>query len=180
MAAQTGTAAELNAKQARFVQEYIVDLNATQAAIRAGYSEKTAHSQGQRLLKNVGIAEAISKAQEQRGERTQITADRVLKELARIGLSDLRQAFDEQGNLKRPADWDDELAAAVSSVEVVARNSGDGAVEYVHKLKMWDKNTALANIAKHFGMFIERHEHTGKDGEPLQAVVVLPAKNGGN
>lgn len=168
---------KLNNKQSRFVDEYLVDLNATQAAIRAGYSKKTAKSQGQRLLTNVDIKSAIAEAQEERGERTQITADRVVKELARIGLSDLREAFTESGHLRHPKDWTEDLAAAISSVEVVTRLTGeedeDGnkAVEHIHKLKLWDKVSALEKIAKHFGMFIERHEHTGKDGGPLQAVV---------
>jgi phage terminase small subunit len=82
----------LNDKQARFVREYLVDLNATQAAIRSGYSEATAYSQGQRLLKNVEVAAAVAKAQAKRAERTDVTADRVLRELAKIGFSDLRRA----------------------------------------------------------------------------------------
>ena len=157
----------LNAKQHRFVSEYLVDLNATQAAIRAGYSKKTAYAQGQRLLKHAEISRALASAQSERGERTEITADRVLEELGKIGFSDLRSAFDESGNLLRPERWPSSLAASVSSVEVVVRPSGevdeDGAreVEHVHKLRLWDKNSALEKIAKHLGMFIERHHHTG-------------------
>lgn len=82
----------LNAKQARFVEEYLIDLNATQAAIRTGYSEKTAYSQGQRLSKDVEVAEAIAAAMAARSERTEITSDRVLRELAKIGFSDIRKA----------------------------------------------------------------------------------------
>ena len=66
-------------KQQRFVEEYLVDLNATQAAIRAGYSEKTARSQGQRLLTNVDIAMAIEAGQTERSERTEVTQDYVLE-----------------------------------------------------------------------------------------------------
>jgi phage terminase small subunit len=68
-------------KKLLFVEEYLVDLNATQAAIRAGYSEKTAYSQGQRLLKNVEVAAAIEAAQGDRSERTEITQDMVVKGL---------------------------------------------------------------------------------------------------
>lgn len=71
----------LTPKQAAFVREYLIDLNATQAAIRAGYSEKTAYSQGQRLLKNAEVQAAIAKAQAQRAKRLQLTADDVLKGL---------------------------------------------------------------------------------------------------
>ncbi len=71
----------LTPKQARFVEEYLVDLNATQAAIRAGYSPKTAYSQGERLLKNVEVHRAIQEAQEARSERTGITQDEVIQGL---------------------------------------------------------------------------------------------------
>lgn len=161
----------ITAKQERFVDEYLVDLNATQAAIRAGYSKKTARQVGAENLTKPVIADLIAKRQHERGERTRITADRVLLELARLGVADLRSGFDERGNLKRPEEWSDDFAAAVSSVEVVTRSIGDGQVEYVHKLKMWDKNSALDKIAKHFGMFIERHEHTGPDGAPIPTKV---------
>ena len=71
----------LTPKQAQFVAEYLIDLNATQAAIRSGYSEKTAYSMGQRLLKNVEVAEAVAKAQNIRSERTEITQDYVLNSI---------------------------------------------------------------------------------------------------
>ncbi len=70
-------------KRARFVDEYLVDLNATQAATRAGYSEKTAYSQGQRLLKDVEVAKAIAERQAERAERVRVTADDVLAGLLR-------------------------------------------------------------------------------------------------
>ena len=74
---------ELTPKQCRFVDEYLVDLNATQAAIRAGYSARTANEQGPRLLVNVGIATAIQTAQEARSQRLQLTQDDVLRGLHR-------------------------------------------------------------------------------------------------
>lgn len=82
----------LTPKQARFVEEYLVDLNATQAATRAGYSPKTAYSAGQRLLKDVEVAAALATAMDARAQRTSITADRVVEELAKIGFSDIRKA----------------------------------------------------------------------------------------
>lgn len=154
----------LTAKQQRFVDEYLIDLNATQAAIRAGYSEKTAGSVGNENLKKPDIAAAISKAQEKASERTETTVDRVLKELSRIGFSDLRKAFTANGELLHPQEWDDDTAAAIASVEVVTRQTGEVAengakeVEHIHKVKFWDKNSALDKIAKHLGMFIDRTE----------------------
>lgn len=77
----------LTEKQKRFVAEYLVDLNATQAAIRAGYSEKTAYSQGQRLLKNVEIQTAVHNASKNRESRTEITQDKVLNELGKVAFA---------------------------------------------------------------------------------------------
>lgn len=83
--------AKLTARQKRFVIEYLVDLNATQAAIRAGYSPKTANEQAARLLANVSIQEAIQAAMKKREERTEITADRVIKEIFNIFEADARE-----------------------------------------------------------------------------------------
>ncbi len=171
-------AAKLTAKQQRFVEEYLVDLNATQAAIRAGYSPKTARKIGSQNLSKLIIAEAIAEAQEARSARTHITQDRVLQELARIGFSDIRRIMTAKGALLDPAEWDDEAAAAISSIEVVT-NSGDHGkdeegrkiVERTHKIKVWDKNSALERLGRHLGMFPNKHEHSGPDGSPLEIVV---------
>ena len=88
-------AAKLTAKQQAFVAEFLVDLNATQAAIRAGYSEKTAYSQGQRLLKNVEVDAAIKAAQAERAEKTQRTALDVLKDI-----QDVSKEARDGGDLK--------------------------------------------------------------------------------
>lgn len=151
----------LSPKQQRFVEEYLIDLNGAQAAIRAGYSPKTAQEQSSRLLSNVKVAEAVAAAKQERAERTGITADRVLLELARLGLSDVRKLFTDDGELRRVTDLDDDTAAAVASVEVVTKpgeidEDGNRTVEYVHKVKLWDKNSALDKIAKHLGMLSDR------------------------
>jgi phage terminase small subunit len=89
----------LTPKQQTFVDEYLVDLNATQAAIRAGYSKKTARSQGERMLTNVDVAAAIQKGFQERSERTKITAEKVLLELAVIAFADLQQLADMGGRI---------------------------------------------------------------------------------
>lgn len=176
---------ELTAKQRAFVREYLIDLNATQAAIRAGYSENTAYSIGQENLKKPEIASAIEAAMKIRSERTDITADRVLQELAKIGFSDIRKAIkwhshliNEEDNpeggdvaviktivtnqveLISSEDLDDETAAAISEI---SQNTSGGI-----KIKFHDKRAALVDIGKHLGMFVEKHEHTGKDGGPIE------------
>ena len=149
----------LTAKQGRFVAEYLIDLNATQAAIRAGYSKKTADKQGSQILGKPSIAAAISEAKAKRSERTGITQDRVLAELAKIGFSDLRKTMTDSGHLLNPGDWDDETAGAIASLEVVISpgsetdEGGRRIPEHVHKIKTWDKLSALEKLGKHLGMF---------------------------
>lgn len=151
---------KLTPKQERFVAEYLVDLNATQAAIRAGYSERTADKQGSQLLGKTSIAAAIQEAQAKRSDRTEITQDRVLQELARIGFADIRKAvawgsapdgaIDDEGapaeypvELKPSSEVDDETAAAISEISLTAQGV---------KLKMHDKLSALEKLARHLGM----------------------------
>lgn len=153
---------KLSRKQERFIAEYLVDLNATQAAIRAGYSPKTAHAIGGENLKKPAIAEAIQTAQSARLASVNITAQRVLSELARIGFSDVRKVFGPSGTLRDAEEWDDETGAAVSAVEVVETRPGEKDAEsiYTKKIKLWDKNTALGNLAKHLGLLVDKVEHT--------------------
>lgn len=164
----------LNERQALFAQEYIVDLNATQAAIRAGYSESTAGSQGHDLLKIPEIQAAIQKAMDLRAERVGITADRVLVELARMGFADTRKLFTPAGHLINPVDLEDDIAAAVQSIEVVTKvggeedEKGNKAIEYTHKIKLADKKGSLELLGKHMKLFADRVEHTGKDGGPIE------------
>lgn len=79
--------AKLTARQERFCEEYLIDLNATQAAIRAGYSARTANRTASEYLLKPGVKEKIQELQQQRAKRTEITMDRVLAELANIGFS---------------------------------------------------------------------------------------------
>lgn len=158
---------KLTKKQKLFVDEYLIDLNATQAAIRAGYKEKTAYSMGWQNLKKLEVQQSIEKAMQKREDRTEITQDRVLRELEKIGFSDLRGAFNENGSLKMPKDWSDEAAAAISSIEVITKNLGEGEVEYVHKIKLWDKKGGLELIGKHLKMFTDKVEATLDQREPF-------------
>ena len=151
-------------KQQRFVEEYLIDLNATQAAIRAGYSEKTAGSVGNENLTKPEIAAAVQQAMNARSARTEITADRVLQELAKIGFSDIRKVFTPGGNLLPIQDLDDETAATMSSVEVVTRKvpgAEEAEVEHVAKIKLWDKRAALELLGKHLKLFTDKVETNG-------------------
>lgn len=145
-------ARELSEKQKRFIEEYLVDLNATQAALRAGYAPKRAYAMGHENLKKPEIAAALSVAMAERSERTKIDQDRVVLEIARLAFSDVRRLFD--GNrLKRMDEIDDDTAAAISSVKVSTRQVGEGEVEHIAEIKFWPKTPSIEMACKHVGMF---------------------------
>lgn len=165
---------KLTPKQQRFVDEYLVDLNAAAAARRAGYSEKTARQIGERLLTNVDVQAAIQERMKARQQRTEITQDAVLKELARIAFFDPRKLFNADGSPKAINELDDDTAAALAGVEVLEEFEGTGKdrvfVGYTKKYKVSDKNTALTNAMRHLGMLSDKVELTGKGGGPLQSI----------
>lgn len=161
----------LTPRQQRFAEEYLVDLNGKRAAIRAGYSPKGAEVTASKLLIVPKVAAAIAKAQAKRAERTHITQDRVLQELARIAFFDIRRLYHDNGTLKRPNELDDEAAAVLSAVEVTETMSGEeSALLTTKKAKVFDKGTALTLAMRHLGMLNDKMAHTGPDGGPIQTV----------
>lgn len=174
----------LNTRQQQFCLEYLIDLNATQAAIRAGYASANAHVTGPRLLANVSIQAEIQRLRLERAERTQISADRVLQELAALAFSDLGQIVDFSTPVPRlrPGGTIPESARRCISAIKIRREAtpGDDPPTDVIEFKLWSKTDALEKIAKHLGMFIERHEHTGLDGGPIQVVEVMRPDDASN
>ena len=151
----------LEPRQYRFVEEYLVDLNATQAAIRAGYSEKTARQMGSENLTKPVIQEAINRMVAARSKRVQITQDMVLRELAMIAFVDIRQAFDADGNLLPIKDMPEEVARAVAGLDIShdkIRSVGDGddkqtVEEMTKRLKLIDKKGSLELLGRHLKLF---------------------------
>ncbi len=135
-------------KQKRFCEEYMIDLNATQAAIRAGYSPKTANEQAARLLANASIQNRIAQLQAEQSRRTGVSADRVVRELARIAFANASDLIDpETASVKLDASRDD--LAAVQSIKV--KSFGEDGLE--HEVKLADKLKALDLLGRHLGMF---------------------------
>ncbi len=182
--AATDNSRKLTPKQKRFCQEYIIDFNATKAAIRAGYSEKTAYSIGHSLLKKVEIQEEIEKQIELRTERTFVNADRVVQEAAKIAFSSIADLIDwqkmkpiyeedENGkdkvvgyeggiSFKEAENMPESLKAAISEIS-------EGPFGTL-KIKMHAKMPAIELLAKHTGVLpsVQKHEITGKDGKPIE------------
>lgn len=135
-------------RQRRFVQEYLKEPNATKAAERAGYSKKTARSQGTRLLTNVAIQELISTARKERSERTSIDADYVLKRLAEIDSLDVVDILDDTGKIKPVMEWPKVWRTSISGVDIQELMTGD-IDSVIRKIKWPDKTKNLELLGKH-------------------------------
>lgn len=153
--------ANLTPKQQRFVEEYLIDLNATQAAIRAGYSEKSAQEIGAENLSKPMVAKAIQEALQERKERVQIDADYVLKRLVEIDQMDVLDIMDDDGNVKPLRDWPKIWRQYISNIETISMDDGEG---WLKKIKWPDKVKNLELLGKHIsvGAFKDKVEHSGK------------------
>lgn len=143
----------INEKQQRFVDEYLIDLNGTQAAIRAGYSAKTANEQASRLLANVSIQQAISVAMAERSKRTGVNRDRIVLELARVAFVKMTDIVDSEGCIKDSA-TDDDLAC-IESVKFKSSESDTGS-SIEREVKIGSKLKALELLGKHLGMWNDK------------------------
>lgn len=145
---------QLTDKQQRFVEEYLVDFNAKQAAIRAGYSPRSAESQGSRLLSNRKVSRAIEERMAELSRRTGVTAERIVRELARIAFLDPTELADmDDATIRDDATADDR--AAIAAVKVKRFVSGDGeSVE--REIRFADKLRALELLGKRLGLWLYR------------------------
>lgn len=166
---------KLAVKQKLFVKEYLIDLNATQAALRAGYSPKTAKEQGARLLSNVNVQAAIQEAMSKRERRTEIKADRVLQELAAVGFA---QAVDVVRVVRRETNdgrtYQDVEIVDTDQVPADSRTAIAGIKygKYGIEIKMHDKIRALEMLGRHLGLF---DDNANKDKPDPQAQITALA-----
>lgn len=146
-------------KQKRFCEEYLIDLNATQAAIRAGYSSDSAASIGSENMQKPDIRARIDKAMAERSKRTGVNADRVIRELARVAFINANDVIDiDSATLKLDASEDDTAAIASIKVKTIPTADGEG---MEREIKLADKLKALELLGKHLGMFTDKVEHSG-------------------
>ncbi len=171
----------LTTKQSVFVQEYLIDLNATQAAKRAGYSEDTAQQIGSENLSKPVIQEAIQQAMTERAARTEITADKVLQEIAKLGFANMWDYMTVQNDGLAYVDLSElteEQAAAITELTIERRrehNSKEDDAATIEKVrfKLADKGVNLERLGKHLKLFTDKHELTGKDGEKLELIKIV-------
>lgn len=151
----------LSEREKRFVQEYLIDLNATQAAKRAGYSEHSARAIGSENLSKPDIQEAIQEAMEKRSKRTQVSQDRVVLELARVAFSNIRKYVSWGPNgvdLGYSENLEEDDAACVAEVSETVTEAGGS-----RKFKLHDKIKALELLGKHLGIY-KKDGESGSDG----------------
>jgi len=164
---------KLTPRQKRFVQEYLVDLNATQAAIRAGYSQKGAETRGSELLRNRKVAAAVRVAKEKREERTEVTADKIVRELAQIAFNDMANylTIDEDGVprldfSRMPEGATKDIQELTQDIHVEGRGDEAEPVKRT-RFKLYSRLDALKKLLDHVAPPRASMELTGKDGGPL-------------
>jgi phage terminase small subunit len=170
---------DLTDQQIRFCEEYIIDFNGTQAAIRAGYSKKTATMQASRLLTQANVSKKIEALTNKISERMIVTKERVIEELAKIGLANIQNYVDEDNEVKSlKKEVSADHAAAISGVKVTTIQFGSKEMPITKtttQLTMNDKNTALSLLGKHFGVFEKDNDQ--KKVTNIVQVIKLPDNN---
>ena len=157
---------KLNLKQQRFWEEYLIDLNATQAAIRAGYSENCAGAVGWEVLKKPEVQKRVMELKAVRSKRTEITADQVIEELSHAAFANILDYLEVQDDGLAVIDLTKvtrEQAAAIQELNIdgVAGIDGDKLTAKKLRFKLRDKNQALTKLGEHLGMFTQVHRHEG-------------------
>jgi len=160
---------KLKYEHEQFVQEYLVDFNATQAYSRVykGCSEDTANTNGPKLLKNPDIQKAIEEGTQDKIKRAQNSQDRVLSELSLIAFQNIKNLYGEDGNLLPVHSLPDEVAKTIQCIDIQelaggAEIGGEAGIKHiatrVNKIKLHDKKGALTDYGKHLGLFPNKHE----------------------
>ncbi len=171
--------AELTDRQAAFVREYLVDMIATKAAIRAGYSPESARTEGWRLLNNADVAAVIDKTRRERGDRLDVRADDVVKELSRIAFGDITKVVswnDTTGLTYVPSeDLDNETTPSIAEVSDKTTESKSG-TKREQRVKLHDKTRALELLGKHLGMF--KADDAGDQATTLLRVIDVLSAGG--
>ena len=164
----------LTQKQKKFCNEYLLDLNATQAAIRAGYSSRRASEIGYQLLHKTTVQSVIQKLQKSLSEKTKVSAQRVVNEFAKIAFTNAKSLYGKDGSPLSITDLPDDVAAMVSEVKTRQIQGKDSPVIVETTYKLHSKVAALENLSKHLGLFEKDNVQKGNE---IQAVVIIPSNN---
>ncbi len=159
---------KLTAKQRRFCEEYVTDLNATQAAIRAGYSPKRASEQAYQLLQKTTVQALIQQLQEKLSEKTQISAEKVIHEFAKIAFSNPKKLYDASGNIIPINELPEEVAATITEIKTKHFKSKLKKAQLIETTyKLHSKTSALESLGKHLGIFEKDNKQKGESSAAL-------------
>ena len=164
----------LTPKQKKFCEQYLIDLNATQSAIRAGYSARRASEIGYQLLHKTTVQGTIQKLQKSLSEKTEVSAQRVVKEFAKIAFTNPKSLYGKDGSPISITDLPDDVACMVSEVKTRHIQSKDSPVIVETTYRLHSKVAALENLSKHLGLFEKDNIQKGNE---IQAVVIIPSNN---
>lgn len=176
--------AGLTAKQEAFAIAVFKGSNASDA-YRTAYSpkrmsDKTVNEEASRLLANPKISARIAELRERVARKAELTIERTLQEVARLAYFDSRRLYREDGEMKRPDEWDDDTAAAVAAIEVLEEFEGRGEkrkpIGLTKKVKLWDKNSALEKAMKHLGLFEKDNAQQTRESLVLRVEAARPVK----
>lgn len=157
----------LTDKQDRFCEEYVIDLNATQAAIRAGYAESGARTEGARLLANANIQERITQLKKEISERNNITVDKYVNILDKLATFDISELYEDNGSLKSIHDIPEDARLAIESLDTDEMKMEGLVIGQVKKLKLTSRRAAIDLLLKHLGGY-------EKDNAQKPTIVNIP------
>ncbi len=165
---------KLSAKQKKFCEEYLIDLNGTQAAIRAGYSGKTANRIASRLLTKVDLQNYIQEQQKTIRERNKITIDELVQTLAEMVRFDIADLYNEDGSLKKLNEMSVSARKCISDLQTAEMIEKGSAIGLIQKVKTYNKQEAIEKLMKHLGGYERDNEQKKQDGS---TVIILPSNN---
>ena len=167
---------KLTPKQQKFVNEFLIDMNGTQAAIRAGFSAKRADAIAYNLLRKTEIQEAIKLRRNDLARKTEVTQERIVLEMSRLAFMDIRNLFNDDGSPVPIKQLSDAAAACISGIQVVSIGNADVGIGHVMKYRMPDKNRALENLAKILG-FMDKEKNKDQDSATKIADALVSLAN---
>jgi phage terminase small subunit len=172
---------KLPPRQERFCREYIKDLNATEAAIRSGYTKKSASVTACKMLRNANMQTRIAELVKPQMEEANTTVERILKEIARLAMVDIGQAFNADGTLKPLKDMPEDVRRCISGIDVdeikITDLTGNNKVTgLTKKIRFWDKVKTLELLGRYQKLFTDKIEHSGAiktDSSPIDVKAII-------
>jgi phage terminase small subunit len=170
----TEASAKLSPKQRRSCEEYLIDLNGTQAAIRSGYSQRTANEQAAQLLAKLSIQGYIKELQAAIQERNRITVDELVQMLTSFARLDPKDLFDDNGLTKNLNDMPESARKCITELKLMEISSVDGPIGVMKTIKLTSKLEAIEKLMKHLGGYEKDNEQKKQDSG---TVIILPSNN---